>query len=639
MAVVPRVPVTRRLPETPQTADACLAWPPTGIQQARKPAGGFIDCPVDCLTLPWWLYAQGALDLSTLRVWLGTLELVEKRCDIAPGTPVHYGPEELRRLLGLPRLAPVTAALQQLEAAGAAGVVPTGDPVSPPGGGPARGPGPGQLSQAACPARTGPALGAGAPPRAALAGAGGAARADRHGVRGAAAVYAVQGPAVRGRGTGGGDVGRGGLRGGRAHRAAGVHDPGAVWLAGAAGGAAGARAVAWALYRDQSRLATTRGHRDATARAARRCVAGGARWCVLSEDVTPGGGCVSKDVTPGKRRPCLEVMETQRLVALLWRPPFFNPSRRRDLTQNPPDADRLGVCRRRDRRGNSVQPHLPLPADTEVTEEEYAACESPAGRPGDRPSVSDPSGRAGGSAARPSRGRAQPELPLSRPRKDPLSPRRPSATAEPRRAPAPCPPAPQTPQAPRTPLPACARTPTRLPPPTLRDVILADLSDVARLLALHQQAIARGWLQGRRGGPAQRRGCRCACAAGGGGAVSAVCGTAARSALGGDHPGGRGPGPSAAAGASRRPMPTHASASRRARGAPCPTTRALCCEPSRCCARPGGSGELFLGVKLVDPTWTRARWEQAQAALAQWQQRQGQSPLAGERPGGAGGSS
>jgi hypothetical protein len=36
-------------------------------------------------------------------------------------------------------------------------------------------------------------------------------------------------------------------------------------------------------------------------------------------------------------------------------------------------------------------------------------------------------------------------------------------------------------------------------------------------------------------------------------------------------------------------------------------------------------GELFLGVKLVDPTWTRARWEQAQAALAQWQKQQGQT--------------
>ncbi len=34
----------------------------------------------------------------------------------------------------------------------------------------------------------------------------------------------------------------------------------------------------------------------------------------------------------------------------------------------------------------------------------------------------------------------------------------------------------------------------------------------------------------------------------------------------------------------------------------------------------GGRGDPFLGVKLVDPTWTRAHWEQAQAALAQWQQ-------------------
>ena len=39
----------------------------------------------------------------------------------------------------------------------------------------------------------------------------------------------------------------------------------------------------------------------------------------------------------------------------------------------------------------------------------------------------------------------------------------------------------------------------------------------------------------------------------------------------------------------------------------------------------GWQGELFLGVKLVDPTWTRARWEQAQATLAQWQQQQGRA--------------
>src|SRR5712691_9553148 len=52
-------------------------------------------------------------------------------------------------------------------------------------------------------------------------------------------------------------------------------------------------------------------------------------------------------------------------------------------------------------------------------------------------------------------------------------------------------------QAPSAPVvPACARPPTRTPPPTLREVTLADLHDVGGLLALHQQARARGWLRG-----------------------------------------------------------------------------------------------------------------------------------------------
>jgi len=64
------------------------------------------------------VYQQGAIGLDTLRIWLGTLELVEKRCCTAPDASVHYHPEELRRLLRAPRLAPVTAGLQQLEALG-----------------------------------------------------------------------------------------------------------------------------------------------------------------------------------------------------------------------------------------------------------------------------------------------------------------------------------------------------------------------------------------------------------------------------------------------------------------------------------------------------------------------------------------
>ena len=55
MAVTQTSHTTQHTPDTRQTADPHLAWPPTGPQQARKPAGGFIDCPVDRLTLPWWL--------------------------------------------------------------------------------------------------------------------------------------------------------------------------------------------------------------------------------------------------------------------------------------------------------------------------------------------------------------------------------------------------------------------------------------------------------------------------------------------------------------------------------------------------------------------------------------------------------
>jgi hypothetical protein len=92
-----------------------LPWPPPGGLRARKPDGGFIDCPVDFLTLPWWVYEQGTIPLQTLRVWLGTLELVEKRCTASPDVPAHYGPEELRRLLRIPRLPTVTDAIERLE--------------------------------------------------------------------------------------------------------------------------------------------------------------------------------------------------------------------------------------------------------------------------------------------------------------------------------------------------------------------------------------------------------------------------------------------------------------------------------------------------------------------------------------------
>ena len=60
-------------------------------------------------------------------------------------------------------------------------------------------------------------------------------------------------------------------------------------------------------------------------------------------------------------------------------------------------------------------------------------------------------------------------------------------------------------------------------------------------------------------------------------------------------------------------------------GARCPTTHALCCGLQQVLRQAGWQGELFLGVKLVDPAWTRARWEQGEATLAQWQKQQGRA--------------
>ena len=75
------------------------------------------------------------------------------------------------------------------------------------------------------------------------------------------------------------------------------------------------------------------------------------------------------------------------------------------------------------------------------------------------------------------------------------------------------------------------------------------------------------------------------------------------------------------------------------RDGPCPRTRAPATAPEvslsddarfmlraeQVLRQAGWQGELFLGVKLVDPTWTRARWKQAQATLAQWQKQQGRA--------------
>ena len=189
----------------------------------------------------------------------------------------------------------------------------------------------------------------------------------------------------------------------------------------------------------------------------------------------------------------------------------------------------------------------------------------------------------------------------------------------PRPAPGACPPPPRPPQAPRAPVvPACARPPTRTPPPTLREVTLADLGDVGRLLALHQQARARGWL---RGGEAEQ--------------LNVVAAAV--------HARRVGQAPCRLFVALLRDQRWEVitqededQACRRLRAhrdGPCQRTVSPAAEPEvllpdearfvllaeQVLRQAGWQGDPFLAVHSQYPGWTHERWERAQAALAQWQ--------------------
>src|SRR6266851_9018970 len=207
----------------------------------------------------------------------------------------------------------------------------------------------------------------------------------------------------------------------------------------------------------------------------------------------------------------------------------------------------------------------------------------------------------------------------------------------PRPAPGACPPTPRPPQAPRAPVvPAYARPPTPTPPPTLREVTLADLDDVGRLLTLHQQGRARGWL---RGGEAEQ--------------LNVVAAAV--------HARRVGQAPcrlfvallrdrrwevitQADEDQAHRLLREQADGPRRRLGplaarpeVPLSDDARLVLLAPQVLRQAGWRGEPFLGVKLQDPTWTRVRWEQAQAELTQWRLRQGQArqPGSGLEPLGA----
>ena len=169
------------------------------------------------------------------------------------------------------------------------------------------------------------------------------------------------------------------------------------------------------------------------------------------------------------------------------------------------------------------------------------------------------------------------------------------------------------------------------PPPTLRDVTPADLTDVGRLLALWAQAQQRGWLSSSAADRlnvvaaavhARRMGhepCRLFVAllrdrrwevitqededTAQRWLRDALYGPALRTA------------PEAAAPPAAPAVPLSADA------------RYVDAVP--CVLPPAWRDQPFLAVKLQDPTWTRARWEQAQAELTQWRLQQAQANARG----------
>src|SRR5712691_6008343 len=605
---------------------AACTWPPTGGHKARKPAGGFLDCPVDHLTLPWWLYQQGTMAFGTLRVWLGTLELVEKRCCTAPEAPVHYRPEELRRLLRAPRLAPVTAGLQQLEELGLLAWSPQVIQFLPqaqalrealtqdgyqtlqaqlaPG-----------LRWVPVPRRLLVWLAQEGQPGVIATALGVLLRCMRYKARQCVAGGRVAAPWIA---TVFGVAERTVQRALQALQTCG-------WLARLAIQSAherphGRYTVINLAWERPGATGETRDTRQAAATASPEEPAM-ASCHNLSPLQRAGGGNLSPiatqavSITHENTDSCADAV-----VAL------FQPFQEEKQDPEPTGHGPTGAATREDHDEEPLPATLPSPSDDEpVTEDDYAAATARLLAQGLDPAflirpvvvaevqrVRDEVTR--GPAVAP--GQATAVTVTDRPSPDP-------AVLPP--APAVYPPTLRPPQAPRAPVvPACARPPTRTPPPTLREVTLADLSDVGRLLTLHQQARARGWL---RGGEAER--------------LNVVAAAV--------HARRVGQAPCRLFVAllrdrrwevitqddedqAHRLLREHADGPRRRLGPPAARPEVPLSDDARLVLltpqvlrQAGWRGEPFLGVKLQDPTWTRARWEQAQAELMQWRGRQAQA--------------
>jgi len=601
----------------PAAPDQAGVWSPTGRQQARKPDGGFLNDPLPAFTLPWWGFRQGQLSLDTLRVWFGTLELVERRCGVEPGTPAHYTTAELQHLLQAPRLAPVARAVARLEETGlltwtpeALHVLPHPERLQafdPTGYAAMRAALPRGLRWVPVPRRLLVWLAQAGQPGLIATACGVLLRCMRYKARQCRAGGRVAAPWIA---TVFGVAERTVQRAFTTLEACG-------WLARLAVQPArerphGRYTVINLSWQRPGAAERPRHTRAPGARSEGPAMASCRNLSPLQEVSCPHLSPIAgQDVSGSPAN--TETCDTAPAPALSQ--PF------QEARQDPEPAGRGPTGAVPPEQPHEAYSTVPRPTSSEdepVSEDEYALATTRLVAQGTHPEFCiRPVVLAEVQRMR----QLAVQTPAAAPGQAPEVPTAIEATstpAEPLPAPAPYPPTPQTPLAPRAPVPACARPPTRTPPPTLHDVTLADLGDVGRLLALHQQARARGWLGG--GEAAQlnlvaaavhaRRVGQAPCRL-----FVALLRDQRWEVITQDDED-----------QARRLLREHRDGPLRRRAAACaPVPDAALSDDARfvllapeVLRQAGWRGEPFLAVKMQDPTWTRTRWDAAQAELAQW---------------------
>jgi len=564
---------------------------------------------------------------GTLRVWLGTLELVEKRCCTAPEAPVHYSPEELRRLLRAPRLAPVTAGLQQLEDLGLLVWSPQAIQFLPQAQ--ALRQALGQDGYQTLRAQLAPGLRWVPVPRRLLVWL---AQEGQPGVIATALGVLLRCMRYKARQcVAGGRVAAPwiatvfGVAERTVQRALQVLQ-GCGWLARLAVQPARERPhgrytvinLAW-----QRPGAAERPQYERKAAAASEAPAP-----VSCQKMSPAQGVACKNMSPMAAQTVSVTTGNTDMCGTSPASSFFQPFQEARSDPEPTGRGPTGALpQEKQLAEHGTATPLPSVEAEDVTEDAYTAAAARLVSQGTDPAfVIRPVVLAEVQRARQEASQS-PHAASTQTAEVSVASEALREPAEPCRAAAACPATPQTPQAHTATPPAWARPPAPLPP-TLRDVTLADLGDVDRLLALHQQAMARGWV---RGGEAER--------------LNVVAAAV--------HARRVGQAPCRLFVAllrdqrwevitqededqARRRLRAH-------RDGPCQRTVSPAAEPEvplpdearfvllaeQVLRQAGWQGDPFLAVHSQYPGWTHERWERAQEALAQWQRQQAQARLLG----------